>query len=148
MSGSAEYNSHAQTSEVIDMTNENYTCKNFAHLPVNVSRATGGVLGTNVIVCGGQFFDFTKPQSDMFLPVKPTIVEDCYKINQDVCNFFPRNLLTCNFFTVFFLQIHHQEEAVLFVKMKEKRSGASSIVYNNKLWITGGKNVKVVHVII
>ena len=127
VSGSAEYNSHAQTSEVIDMTNENYTCKNFAHLPVNVSRATGGVLGTNVIVCGGQFFDFKKPQSDMFLPIRPTIVEDCYKINQE---------------------IHHQEEAILFVKMKEKRSGASSIVYNNKLWITGGKNVKVEHDII
>ena len=122
VSGSAEYNSHAQTSEVIDMTNENYTCNNFAHLPVNVSRATGGVLGTNVIVCGGQFFDFTKPELDMFLPVKPIIVEDCYMINQ--------------------------EEAVLFVKMKEKRSGASSIVYDNKLWITGGINVKVVHVII
>ena len=122
VSGTTEFNSPAQTSEVIDMTNENYTCNNFAHLPVNVSRATGGVLGTNVIVCGGEFFDLTKPQSDMFLPIKPIIVEDCYMINH--------------------------EEAVLFVKMKEKRSSASSIVYDNKLWITGGKNVKVVHIII
>ena len=121
VSGSADYNSHAQTSEVIDLTNENYTCKNFAHLPVNVSRATGGVLGTNVIVCGGQFFDFTKPQSDMFLPVKPTIVEDCYKINQDVCNFFPRNLLNCNFFTVFFFTDSPPRRSSLVCKNERKK---------------------------
>ena len=54
VSGSAEYNSPAKTSEVIDMTNENYTCNNFADHPVNVSRATGAVLGANIIVCGGQ----------------------------------------------------------------------------------------------
>ena len=66
MSGSAEYNSPAKTSEVIDMTNENYTCNNFPDHPVNLIHpvaplslyklrsATGAVLGANVIVCGGQ----------------------------------------------------------------------------------------------
>ena len=61
VSGSGEYNSHAQTSEVIDMTNENYTCNNFAHLPVNVSRATGGVLGTNVL--GAEYLVFVSSRS-------------------------------------------------------------------------------------
>ena len=54
VSGSAEYNSPAQTSEVIDMTNENYTCNNFADYPINLSSATGAVLGANIIVCGGE----------------------------------------------------------------------------------------------
>ena len=54
VSGSAEYNSPAKASEVIDMTNENYTCNSFADHPVNPSSATGAVLGANVIVCGGQ----------------------------------------------------------------------------------------------
>ena len=54
VSGSAEWNSPAQTSEVIDMTNENYTCNNFADYPINLSSATGAVLGANVIVCGGE----------------------------------------------------------------------------------------------
>ena len=54
VSGSAEYNSPAQASEVIDMTNENYTCNNFADYPINLSSATGAVLGANVIVCGGE----------------------------------------------------------------------------------------------
>ena len=54
VSGSAEYNSPAQTSEVIDMTNENYTCNNFADYPINLSGATGAVVGANIIVCGGE----------------------------------------------------------------------------------------------
>ena len=54
VSGSAEYNSPAKASEVIDMTNENYTCNNFADYPINLSSATGAVLGANVIVCGGE----------------------------------------------------------------------------------------------
>ena len=54
VSGSAEWNSPAQTSEVIDMTNENYTCNNFADYPVNISGATGAILGANIIVCCGE----------------------------------------------------------------------------------------------
>ena len=48
---------------------------------------------------------------------KPKILDECYAINQ--------------------------KGTFLFVNMKEKRSEASSIVYDNKLWITGGKKFQV-----
>lgn len=118
VSGQGEYNSPAQASEVIDLKNENFTCDNFANHPINVSSATGAVLGSKVIVCGGEFIDYDNISEEPSpFHFRTNIIDDCYSINQN--------------------------EAVLFAKMKEKRTGASSIVYDNKLWITGGMNIRV-----
>ena len=47
--------SSSTNSEIIDLENPNSKCKNWANYPINIGMATGQVIGSNVIICGGQW---------------------------------------------------------------------------------------------
>ena len=115
VSGTGILNEPANT-EVIDLAIENSTCTKFANHPFNASAGVGEILGQNAVFCGGEYLDRSKNSYSYFGP--KTVIDECYIINQS--------------------------SAKYFAKMQEKRSQAASRSYNNKIWITGGQNYKVV----
>ena len=105
--------------EVIDLSIENSTCTKFANNPVNATgpAGIGEMLGQNFVICGGLLLNDDPPSNPYFPRTRNS--DECY--------------------------IMYQSEAKHFAKMQEKRSHAASMVHNNKIWITGGKNNKVSH---
>jgi hypothetical protein len=49
-----DYGGHQRNSDILDLTlKEESNCKKWADYPIDIIRATGGLVGNTVLICGG-----------------------------------------------------------------------------------------------
>ena len=109
ISGGTRYDLNRNPTEVINLDDEDVTCRDLEDFPISLDSGIGGNLGSSPVICGGQNKSHTKSIHDE--------IDTCFKLIRGHYNWL-------------------QWEP--FTTMSEKRAVAAGVVYQNTLHIFGG----------